>query len=61
MPPVRGPFSPDVVLGGGPGRMPPPTAGDELLEGGLEGKVGELLGEGPDSDKSLKDGIGGGT
>ena len=61
MPPVRGPLSPDVVLWGTPGRVFPPTAGDELLDGGLEGKVGEVFGEVPVSDGSLKEGIGGGT
>lgn len=60
-PPVRGPLNPDVVLGGTPGRLVPPMAGDELLEEGLEGTVGEVLGSGPDSDRSLKEGIGGGA
>ena len=61
-PPVRGPLSPeDEVLWGAPGRLFPLMAGDELLEGGLEGKVGEVFGEGLGSGPSLKVGIGGGT
>ena len=59
-PPVRGPLNPVLGLCGNPGRfVPPPTAGDELLEGGLERYEGGVLGE--PSDGSLKVGIGGGT
>ena len=55
--PVRGPLKPDAVLCGAPGRLPPPMAGDELLDGGSEAGVGEFS----PSDESLKVGIGGGT
>ena len=48
-----------MVLCGKPGRLVPPIAGDELLEGGPEENVGEVLGK--PSDGSLKVGIGGGT
>jgi len=57
---VRGPLNPGVPLCGAPGRLFPLIAGDELLEGGSEGTVGEVPGERP-SDESLKVGIGGGT
>jgi len=59
MPLVRGPLNPDEMFLCGTGRLFPPIAGDELLEGGLEGKVGGVLGE--ESAGSLKLGIGGGT
>ena len=56
---VRGPLrGPDVFLCS-TGRLFPPTAGDELLEGGSEANVGEALGE--PSAVSLKVGIGGGA
>lgn len=59
-PPARGPLSgPDVFLCNAPDRLFPPIAGDELLEGGLEENVGEALCTSP--DRSLKEGIGGGT
>lgn len=59
-PPGRGPLiGPDWFLCSIAGRVFPPTAGDELLEGGSEWNVGEALCE--PSDESLKVGIGGGA
>ena len=55
--PVRGPLKPDVVPCGAPGRLPPPMARGELLDGWSEAGVGEFN----PSDEPLKVSIGGGT
>jgi hypothetical protein len=59
IPPARGPLSGPEVFLCSADRVFPPIAGDELLEDGPEGNVGEVLGE--PSARSLKLGIGGGA
>jgi len=58
-PPLRGPLNGPEVFLCSTGLLFPPIAGDELLEDGSEGNVGDILGE--PSERSLKVGIGGGA